>query len=146
MIQDGTGSLTLRIPSGSELEGEPIPDRATFQGVLGQFNGAGPDADEPDEGYQLLGLDAGDLTAELPGETTVDVTRSFGDPSTGDSYRLVALPGQVDQPLASTLSGEAGVGWQAYWDDGSDQEPFIKFDGSDQFDFARPRVLGPEHE
>lgn len=138
-IQDGMGSLTLRIPSGSELEGEPIPDRATFQGVLGQFNGAGPDADEPDEGYQLLGLDAGDLTAKLPGETTVDVTRSFGDPSAGDSYHLVALPGQVDQALASTLSGEAGIGWQAYWDDGGDQDPFVKFDGSDQFDFRPGR-------
>ncbi len=138
-IEDGTGSLTLRIPTDSELEGEPIPDRATFRGVLGQFNNAGAGADEPDEGYQLLGLDTGDLEAELPGETTVDVTRSFGDPSTGDSYRLVALPGQVDRALASTLSEEAGVGWQAYWDDGSEQDFLVKFDGSDQFNFRPGR-------
>ena len=138
-IQDEAGTLTLRIPSGSALEGEPIPDRATFQGVLGQFNGAGSDADEPDEGYQLLGLEADDLTAQLPEETTVDITRSFGDPSTGDSYRLVALPGQVDRSLASTLSGEDGIDWQAYWDDGTDQDPFVKFDGGDQFDFRPGR-------
>ncbi|MCS3784238.1 endonuclease [Salinibacter ruber] len=138
-ISDGSGELVLRVPKGADLAGADIPDRATFQGVLGQFNDAGVGADEPDEGYQLLGLAPDDLEAELSGETTVDVTRSFGDPSTVDSYRLVALPGQVDQALASTLSGEAGVGWQAYWDDGSDQDPFIKFDGGDQFDFRPGR-------
>ncbi|WP_233992726.1 endonuclease [Salinibacter altiplanensis] len=74
-----------------------------------------------------------------PNTVSVTVDRSFGDPSTGDSYRLVALPGQVDRSLASTLSGEAGVGWQAYWDDGSDQTPFLKFDGSDQFDLRPGR-------
>lgn len=74
-----------------------------------------------------------------PNTVSVTVDRAFGDPSRENSYRLVALPGQVDQPLASTLSGEAGVGWQAYWDDGSDPEPFIKFDGSDQFDFRPGR-------
>ncbi len=74
-----------------------------------------------------------------PNTVSVTVDRSFGAPSTGDSYRLVALPGQADQALASTLSGEAGIEWQAYWDDGSDQEPFVKFDGGDQFDFRPGR-------
>jgi len=138
-IEDGTGSLTLRIPSGSELAGEPIPDQASFEGPLGQFNGEGFGADQPDSGYQLVALNADDLEPGLPAETMVDVTRSFGDPSTGESYRLVALPGQVDRSLASTLDGEAGIDWQAYWDDGSDQDFFVKFDGSDQFDFRPGR-------
>ena len=138
-IQDGTGSLTLRIPSGSELAGEPIPDQASFEGPLGQFNGEGFGADQPDSGYQLMALNKEDLESGLPAETTVDVTRSFGDPSTGESYRLLALPGQVDRSLASTLSGEAGIGWQAYWDDGGDQDFFVQFDGSDTFDFRPGR-------
>ena len=138
-IQDGTGSLTLRIPSGSELAGEPIPDQASFEGPLGQFNGEGFGADEPDSGYQLTALRMEDLQTGLPAETTVDVTRAFGDPSTGESYRLLALPGQVDRSLMSTLSGEAGISWQAYWDDGSDQDFFVQFDGSDTFDFRPGR-------
>ncbi len=52
---------TLRIPGGSEIEGQEIPSRALFQGVVGQFNDAGFGADEPDEGYQLLGLQTGDV-------------------------------------------------------------------------------------
>lgn len=54
-------SSTLLITGGSELVGQEIPDRALFQGVVGQFNGAGFGADEPDEGYQLLGLQTGDV-------------------------------------------------------------------------------------
>jgi hypothetical protein len=59
-ITDDTTS-TLRIPGGSELEGEDIPERANFQGVLGQFNNFG----DPDDntGYQLLGLKTEDLEA-----------------------------------------------------------------------------------
>jgi uncharacterized protein YdeI (BOF family) len=60
-VTDASGSLTLRIPSGSELEGETIPETANFLGVLGQFNGEGGGADEPDNGYQLLGLIEGDV-------------------------------------------------------------------------------------
>jgi endonuclease I len=138
-ISDNSGELVLRVPTGSDLAGEDIPDRATFRGVLGQFNDAGAGADEPDEGYQLLGLAPTDLEAELSGETTVDATRSFGDPSTGNSYRLVALPGQVDRALASTLEGAVGVDWQAYWDDGSDQDFLQPFDDSDQFRFRPGR-------
>jgi len=132
-IRDGTGSLTLRVPGGSALDGAPIPKLATFRGPLGQFNTEGAGADEPDTGYQLLAVAEGDLEGKLSGETGFDIARSFGDPSTGDSYRLVALPGQVDRDLSSTLSGDNGIAWEAYWDDGSEEDFLVKFDGSDTF-------------
>jgi len=138
-IQDESGSLVLRIPEGSALIGQSIPRRATFQGPLGQFNGGGAGDDLPDEGYQLTAIDDSDITSLLPRETTVDVTRPFEDPGQAESFQLVALPGQVDLPLASTLSGEAGVEWQAFWDDGRSQDFFVRFDGSDQFDFRPGR-------
>jgi len=62
-ISNASGSSTLRISGGSELVGETIPDRANFEGVLTQFNNGFGGADEPDSGYQLLGLQQGDLEA-----------------------------------------------------------------------------------
>jgi hypothetical protein len=60
-ISDADTSSTLLITGESDLVGESIPDRGLFQGVVGQFNGEGFGADEPDEGYQLLGIQAGDV-------------------------------------------------------------------------------------
>ncbi len=74
-----------------------------------------------------------------PGSVTADVTRSFDDASSAEDYRLVALPGQVDRPLESTLDGEAGTEWQAYWDDGSDSDFLRRFDGSEAFTLERGR-------
>lgn len=74
-----------------------------------------------------------------PGSVTADVTRSFDDASSTEDYRLVALPGQVDRPLESTLDGEAGTEWQAYWDDGSDSDFLRRFDGSEAFTLERGR-------
>ena len=66
-VSDGSGSdLELRIPNESDtaLDGQPIPPaEATFTGVLSQFNGAGPGEVFPDEGYQLMGIEEGDLEA-----------------------------------------------------------------------------------
>ena len=62
-ISNASGSSTLRISGDSELVGETIPDRANFEGVLTQFNNGFGGADEPDSGYQLLGLQQGDLEA-----------------------------------------------------------------------------------
>ena len=58
-VSNASGSLTLRIPGGSELVDEPIPSNANFQGVLGQFNGFSDPGDNT--GYQLLGLLATDV-------------------------------------------------------------------------------------
>lgn len=140
---DGT-AFEFRVQNENEsaLIGTSIPGGTfDFEGVVGQFNGAGF-VDPPDEGYQLLGIEESDLKnveEGLPSETTFDVTRSFGDPSSGDSYRLVALPGQVDSSLAATLDGENGLDWQAYWDDGSSEDYFIRFNGTDTFAFRPGR-------
>jgi hypothetical protein len=71
-----------------------------------------------------------------PSEVTASADRSFGDASDSTDYRLVALPGQVDRPLADVISGEAGTGWRAYYDDGSETDFLVRYDaGSDDFTF-----------
>ena len=74
-----------------------------------------------------------------PGTVSATVERSFGDLSTEDSYRLVALPGAVDRGLGQTLEGDAGVDWQAYWDNGQSEDFFVRFEESDQFAFRPGR-------
>lgn len=69
----------------------------------------------------------------------VSVQMSFGDASGFQDYRLVALPGAIDLPLAQTLSGDPGVQWQAFWDDGSDTDFLVSFDGSETFTFRPGR-------
>ena len=91
---------------------------------------------ETDEGSPLSVQDYAFL---YPGSVTADVSRSFDDASSAEDYRLVALPGQVDRPLESTLNGEAGTEWQAYWDDGSDSDFLLRFDGSEAFTLERGR-------
>ena len=85
-------SIPLQIPTGSGLVGDPIPTPlASFQGVVGQSNGGGPGADEPNQGYRLLGVAGDDVQSaeftiaearERGTETTVviegTVTRAFG--------------------------------------------------------------------
>jgi fibronectin type 3 domain-containing protein/pimeloyl-ACP methyl ester carboxylesterase len=74
-----------------------------------------------------------------PSSLSLDIQRSFGDPSGERGYRLVALPGAVDEPLSAVIGGEAGADWQAWWDDGSSQDYFQKYDGSDTFTFRGGR-------
>jgi endonuclease I len=133
-------TVTLRIPGGSFYGGEPIPEgEVTFEGVAGQFS-----FDDPDSGYQLLAIEEGALTSGDDGggdETlSVDLSRSFGNPDQPGGYRLVALPGDVDRPLAETIDGTAGDAWQAYWDDGSEEDFFVPWSEEDEtFDFRPGR-------
>jgi hypothetical protein len=92
--------------------------------------------------YRLVALDADGESSSLtkaakgvlyPESLTLDVSRSFGGGESKDDYRLVALSGQVDMPLSETFSSEAGDTWQAYWDDGTESDFFIQFDGSSTF-------------
>ncbi|WP_263788810.1 BspA family leucine-rich repeat surface protein [Salinibacter grassmerensis] len=70
-----------------------------------------------------------------PQEVTASASRTFGGATDSTSYRLVALPGQADRPLADAVSGEAGSQWQAYYDDGTEGDFLQKYDGSGSFTF-----------
>ena len=90
------------------------------------------------EGDESTLSDAAEVTL-YPSTVRASVTRPFGSLSDGENYRLVALPGAVDRSLASTLSGNPGDAWQAYWDNGSSDNFMVDYDGSDQFDFRPGR-------
>lgn len=70
-----------------------------------------------------------------PPTVTAEVNRPFGSEGRSSEYRLVALPGQVNRPLADAILGEAGIEWQAYWDNGEDDNFLVSFDGSSTFTF-----------
>jgi hypothetical protein len=98
--------------------------------------------------YRVAALGTGGVESDLtegasvftyPSSLSVDIQRSFGDASSEQGYRLIALPGATGQPLGEALGGEAGSEWQAWWDDGSSQDYFQKFDGSDTFRFRTGR-------
>jgi hypothetical protein len=73
----------------------------------------------------------GEMTA--PTEVTAVVSRTFGNAADPQDYRLVALPGEANEALASALGGTAGADWQAFWDNGSDEDFLVRYDGSTTF-------------
>ncbi|NBB86975.1 MAG: S8 family serine peptidase [Bacteroidetes bacterium] len=68
---------------------------------------------------------------------------AFGDVENTSSYRLVGLPGQIEDDLASTLSGEPGTTWRAFREtgaDGGDPDDYLaEYDGSEAFRFGPGR-------
>ncbi len=69
----------------------------------------------------------------VPTQINVDIAKKFDGASTPQDYRLVALPGQTEEPLADVLNGDPSVDWQAYWDNGEDDDYMVKYDGSSTF-------------
>jgi hypothetical protein len=69
-----------------------------------------------------------------------EVARSFGDQGRdSDDYRLVALPGTVDRDVGDVLSGKPGVAWTVFWDNGTEDDFLVEYDGSDAFHFRPGR-------
>ena len=78
-------------------------------------------------------------TILYPQEITYSATRSFGQGSRQQDYRLISLPGDVDTGIAETFSGTAGEDWQVYRDNGNAQDFLVEFDGSNAFTFQAGR-------
>jgi hypothetical protein len=72
----------------------------------------------------------------------VDIAQSFGPVDEAQNYRLVALPGRADRPLAATVAGEYDQQWRAFWDNGRpgpESEYLVEHDGSSTFQFRPGR-------
>ena len=108
-----------------------VESTTTFDGEISHETN---DPDAPTVGLPVA------VTARPPG-LAVEITKRFGDASGPGDYRLVALPGQADRPLSASISGEAGSEWQAFWDDGTEADFLVRFDGSETFRFGPGRGL-----
>ncbi len=135
----------------SMLEGTGDPSQVTIYTRelpgIGGFNQVSTEYDASSE--ELVGLVSGfsefafgsdtEPLFTYPEALSVEASRAFPSASGPGDYRLVALPGQVDTPLAQVFSGEAGAEWQAYWDNGSAESPFLRYEESETFDFRPGR-------
>jgi len=129
-VENSSGdALTFRVQGDDEsaLGGTSIPEGSFFYtGVVGVFN---------DE-FQLIPMRPSDLDTDTDVEV-VEIARSFDDPTQSTSYRLVALPGQIDVDLASTLTGDQGPDWRAFRETGAENpsDALESYDGSNAFTF-----------
>ena len=98
--------------------------------------------------YAITAVDSAGLSSELspkaseflyPRTVQATIAQPFENASSAQNYRLAAVPGAIDQPLQSVLTGESGREWEAFWDNGSEEDYLIKYDGSDRFAFRPGR-------
>jgi len=127
--------------TSSGVQVNPENQIGTVQSNTTQYTDTGVNNGQPYY-YRLTAVDvdgnesraASELRAfPLPSTITVDAAVEFGPPEESSSYRLIALPGGQALPLTSVLDGDAGREWMAYWDDGTNTDPLVKFDGSSTF-------------
>ncbi len=85
-----------------------------------------------------------------PGTVVVDTTMSF--PKYSDvsrfkttDYRLFGLPGADNVPIQNVLGGISGKDWEAFLDNGDTSNYFIRYDGSNSFDFGGGRAFWLVH-
>lgn len=76
---------------------------------------------------------------DYPESVVVQANREFGSASGPGDYRLIALPGKERGSLLTSVEGEPGRQWQAYWDDGSSDDYFVAFDSSATFNMQPGR-------
>ena len=74
-----------------------------------------------------------------PREITVEHSLEFGSPSSVTSYRMIGLPGDNNLPMSSVMDGSAGSDWTAFYDDGSNEDYLIEYNGSNMFNFRPGR-------
>nr|WP_272504065.1 T9SS type A sorting domain-containing protein [Salinibacter ruber] len=120
-------------PRNVTVYGRAGPDAGEFRALPTSFDADAGELVVPSSSFGEFAF--GSATEPLfpyPDRLVAEASRTFDGANEPGDYRLVALPGQVDTPLAQTLNGSAGADWQAFRDSG---EGFEKYDGSEAFNF-----------
>jgi hypothetical protein len=68
---------------------------------------------------------------------SIILSMQYAPPATIDStnYRIIGLPGDIDIPLSDVLAGNHGTDWDAYWDNGDDQNYYVEYPTDGRFYF-----------
>jgi hypothetical protein len=71
-----------------------------------------------------------------PSTLALNTSYSFGDPTQTSSYKIIGLPGAINLPIASVMTGSPGKqnDWRVFWDNG--ELPLIEYNGSNTFTFT----------
>lgn len=97
LINDGSGSVTLRIDSSTDIPGSPTPlEPVTITGVAGQFDPSPP----YHEGYQILPRSLSDFDfttrvandGEQPGPDRVELSQNYPNPFNGETVIITSIP------------------------------------------------------
>lgn len=84
----------------------------------------------------LLSVNPGNFTVyTYSASVSLTNTWQFGDIKDINNYRLVSIPGNTSENLGSIIPGKHINEWNAYWDNGEDNNYQVQYDGSDKFNF-----------
>ena len=91
---------------------------------------------------QTQGLDQVFTTdRDYPVDFEIEVTTEFPSYESPEDYeatdyRLIGFPGASDLALNTILSGTHGEDWQVFWDNGSDSDYLVEFNGGSDFELG----------
>jgi len=102
---------------------------ATYQGPLNPF------VLDPSLAIRAFAPDG----ISVPDRVVIDAFRSFEGIETAAGYELVALPGDIERPIAQTLGGTEGRDWKVLWDTGATEDFLIDYENTEQFEFRPGR-------
>jgi hypothetical protein len=71
-----------------------------------------------------------------PTTINVSTTVTFGSTDNINNYRIIGLPGEVDNAVTEGLTGDHPHDWNVYWDDGSPSNYKIQYNGTSTFNFT----------
>ena len=86
-----------------------------------------------------------------PSTFTVNTSVSFPSLASPSDYsetdfRMIGLPGESNLSVGTLLSGDQGVDWQVYWDNGAASDYLVEYDGSSKFRFSTGRAFWLIHK
>ena len=81
------------------------------------------------------------IAFNYPANININKSITFGGIDSSSNYQLVGLPGLVNSSVRQFISGEQRIDWNAYWDNGSDNNYQIQYDGTSIFNFTPGKAL-----
>ncbi len=81
-------------------------------------------------------LSGNGLAITYPSTISLNKTISFNASAGSNDYRMIGLPGKNSATLDLVISGTRGQDWNAYWDNGGNNDYLVEFTDSSKFAFT----------